>query len=253
MTLSTRRVFTVLSTLNLVAMAFAPQAPDAKAAPNQQLDQRILKINTAGDHGSGFVVGPDSNGRCVIITAFHVIKANAASEPLFVHTPLGQKFNLSRSAFIVDEALDLAFAPAATCSNSLAIPFARASAITVSTRVQIKGYPLDQEQGAGQRVAPATATGRISQYNDKEGYDLSYDAPTRPGYSGGPVISDGSGELIAVHGMSDTVGDSQDVDSRERLRVGGRGVSAPLLHRFLRRHGFTMSRSERAVCLVGVC
>lgn len=247
------RVFTVLSVLNLSVMIFAAPVPDAKAAPNQQLDQRILKINTAGDHGSGFVIGPDNNGRCLIITAYHVIKGNTAGEPLFVHTPLGQKFSLSRSAFIVDEALDLAFTPAATCSNSLSIPFARASAITVSTRVQIKGYPLDQEQGAGQRVAPATATGRISQYTDKEGYDLSYDAPTRPGYSGGPVIGEGSGELIAVHGMSDTVGDSQDVDSRERLRVGGRGVSAPLLHRFLRRHGFTMPRSERAVCLVGVC
>lgn len=253
MTLSTRRIFTLLSTLNLAVMVFAVPDYDAKAAPQQQLDQRILKINTAGDHGSGFVIGPDSNGRCVIVTAFHVIKGNTASEPLFVHTPLGQKFSLSRSAFTVDEALDLAFTPAATCSNSLSIPFARASAITVSTRVHIKGYPLDQEHGVGQRVAPATATGRISQYNDNHGYDLSYDAPTRPGYSGGPVIGESSGELIAVHGMSDTVGDSQDVDSRERLRVGGRGVSAPLLHRFLRRHGFTMPRSDRAVCLVGVC
>ncbi len=234
-------------------MVFATPHYEAAAAPSQVLDQRILKINTAGDHGSGFVIGPDSNGRCVIITAFHVIKVNAGGEPLFVQTPRGQKFSLSRSAFIVDEALDLAFTPAATCSNSLSIPFARASAITVSTRVHIKGYPLDQEQGAGASVAPATAAGRISQYSDKEGYDLSYDAPTRPGYSGGPVIDESSGELIAVHGMSDTVGDSQDVDSRERLRVGGRGVSAPLLHRFLRRHGFTMPRSDRAVCLVGVC
>lgn len=253
MTQATRRIFAAVTTLNLAVLVFAPPLPNAKAATNQPIDQRILKINTAGDHGSGFVIGPDTNGRCVIITAFHVIKVNAAGEPLFVQIPRGKKFSLSRSAFIVDETLDLAFTPAASCSNSLSIPFARASAITVSTRVHIKGYPLDQEQGAGQSVAPATATGRISQYNDKEGYDLSYDAPTRPGYSGGPVIGESNGELIAVHGMSDTVGDSQDVDSRERLRVGGRGVSAPLLHRFLRRHGFTMPRSDRAVCLVGVC
>jgi S1-C subfamily serine protease len=222
-------------------------------AQQDALDPLIYKINTAADPGSGFVLGPDSNGRCVLITAFHVIRNNAASEPLQIQTPGGQSFNLSRSAFIVDEQLDLAFTPAGSCANSLSLPLARASAITVSSRVRIKGYPFDSQAEAEGRVYPATVQGRITQYNDRQGYDLNYDASTRPGYSGGPVISDSGAELMAVHGFSDTVGDSDDLDARERLRVGGRGVSAPLLYRFLRRSGYLLPRSERSVCLVGVC
>ncbi|MFM7733555.1 MAG: serine protease [Cyanobium sp.] len=239
----------------LALAALLVQLPLGRFVAAQQgtSDLRILKINTAADPGSGFVLGPDANGRCVLITVFHVIRDNAASEPLLIQSPSGESFSLARSAFIVDEALDLAFTPAASCARSLALPLARASAITVSERVRILGYPVDPQAEASGRVVPAAVMGRITQYNDTQGYDLNYDAPTHPGYSGGPVINESTGELMAVHGLSDTVGDSQDPDARERLRVGGRGVSAPLLHRFLRRNGYLMPRSERGVCLVGVC
>jgi S1-C subfamily serine protease len=217
------------------------------------MDDRIIKVVTASDPGSAFVIGPSERGRCVLLTAYHVIKDNSPSEPLQFITPKGQRFSASKSAFKFDEALDLAFMPASSCTNSIGLPLARASTITVSTKVHIKGYPVDQEAAHTAKVVPFTVTGRITQYNDSVGYDLNYDAATQPGYSGGPVVNDDGAELMAIHGFSDTVGDTTDYELREKLRVGGRGVSAPLIYKFLKSHGIIMPRSDKAICLVGVC
>lgn len=224
--------------------------PSAKAS---SLDRKIFQVETSGSPGSAFVIGPASNGRCLLITAWHVIKDNAPNEPLIFKAPSGVKFQASRSAFKSDPALDLAFMPAANCSNSLKMQLRRASAITVSSKVVIKGYPLNPDGSASNKATPSTVSGRITLYTDVEGYDLNYDAPTRPGYSGGPVMSSDGIELLAVHGLSDTVKDSQDFESREAMRVGGRGVSAPLVYKFLKSHGYTMPRSKASACLVGVC
>ena len=216
-------------------------------------DDKIIKVVTASDPGTAFVIGPSERGTCVLLTAYHVIKDNSPSEPLQFITPRGQKFSASKAAFSFDEALDIAFIPASSCADSIGLPLARASTITVSTKVHIKGYPVDQEAVHSKVVAPFTVSGRITQYNDSSRYDLSYDAPTQPGYSGGPVLNDDAAELMAIHGFSDTIGETTDYDLREKLRVGGRGVSAPLIYKFLKSHGIMMPRSEKAICLVGVC
>lgn len=217
------------------------------------LDRLIFRVETAGSPGSAFVIGPTTNGRCLLITAWHVIKDNAPNEPLIFKPSNGVKFQVNRSAFKADPSLDLAFMPAANCRNSLKTKLRRASAITVASKVVIKGYPLNPDGSASNKGTPSTVTGRVTLYTDVEGYDLNYDAPTRPGYSGGPVLSSDGIDLLAVHGLSDTVKDSQDLESRETMRVGGRGVSAPLLYKFLRSNGYTMPRSTPSACLVGVC
>ena len=239
--------------LPVIVPAFFAAASVFQAAEASTLDQRIFKVVTASSPGTAFVIGPSDRGQCILITAYHVIKGNSNSEPLEILTPKGQKFSINKTAFKYNEKLDLAFAAASSCANSLELPLARATSITVSTKVLIKGYPLDEEASHAARVAPFTVTGRVTQYNDSETYDLNYDAPTKPGYSGGPVINNDGLELMAVHGLSDTVGNSSDHDLREQLRVGGRGVSAPLLYKFLKEYGIILPRSEKSVCLVGVC
>jgi len=234
--------------LSLAAVGLAGQ-PVVSA----ELDKRIFLVETAAGSGSAFVIGPATDGRCVLVTSWHVIEDNAPQEPLVIKKPDGAQFQVSRSAFKADPVLDLAFMPASNCNNSIKLALLRANAITVSTRVFIKGYPISMEGQSQGPVRPSTAAGRVTLYSDITGYDLSYDAPTRPGYSGGPVLSENSSVLLGVHGMTDTVQDSQDYELREALRVGGRGVSAPLLYRFLRSHGYTMPRSQPAACLVGVC
>jgi hypothetical protein len=216
---------------------------------------RIFKVSTAADPGTAFVIGPADNGRCVLLTALHVILVNASKEPLVFQSPSGSRLSLTNSAFTRDVELDLAFAPLASCKDSLALPLAKATSIVVSSKVMVMGYPVDMEALQGAKAVPSIVNGRITQFNDTTGYDLNYDAATKPGYSGGPVISDeGTGRvLLALHGFSDTVGNVQDPSLRERLRVGGRGVSSTLIYRFLKRHGYVLPRAETTPCLVGVC
>ncbi|MEN9541232.1 MAG: hypothetical protein RLZZ459_1323 [Cyanobacteriota bacterium] len=218
-----------------------------------RLDPRVLRVGTAGSSGTAFILGPDSNGRCILLTAHHVIAVNSSTEPLEITGPGGRVMTLLPGAFRSDPSLDLAFSPVSSCQHSLSLPLARARAITVSTKVMIKGYPLADEGTEIPGSSPSTVSGRISQYNDAEGYDLSYDAATRPGYSGGPVIHADGSELMAMHGRTDSAGNSEDPEQRERLRVGGKGVSAPLIYRFLKANGHVLPRSQRAICLVGVC
>ena len=224
-----------------------------QAVQASPVDLKVFKVVTASSPGTAFVLGPSDRGQCILLTAYHVIKNNSDTEPLEIFTPKGQKFLMNKSSFKYDETIDLAFATASSCSNSLGLPLARATTITVSTKVHIKGYPTDEEVTHSVRSMPFTATGRVTQYNNSETYDLNYDAPTKPGYSGGPVLNDDGRELMAVHGMSDTVGDSNDHNLREQLRVGGRGISAPLVYRFLKAYGIILPRSDKSACLVGVC
>ena len=220
------------------------------ANESSRFDLKVLKVLTQGSPGSAFILGPDKESSCVLITASHVVKINNDKEPLTFASPKGFKFDISPGKFIFSSPeLDLAITKAPSCQNSMDLPLARASSIVTSTKVWVKGYP----ESIGDSLLPKTVSGRITQYNDIEGYDLNYDAPTSVGFSGGPVINSDGTELLALHGYSDTVGDINDLSRREEMRVGGRGVSAPLLYRFLRMNGFKMFRSKKSVCLVGVC
>lgn len=227
--------------------------PATPLQASQMHAARLFKVITAADPGTAFVIGPAENGRCVLLTAVHVIRVNASNEPLLFQSPSGSRLSLKTSAFMRDAELDLAFAPLASCKDSLALPLARATSIVVSKKVRVMGYPVDMEASLGSRVVPSSVRGRITQFNDANGYDLNYDAATKPGYSGGPVISDEGDALLALHGFSDTVGNVQDPSRREQLRVGGRGVSSALIYRFLKRYGYVLPRTQIQTCLVGVC
>ena len=226
---------------------------EVQAASREFIASRLFKVSTAADPGTAFVIGPAENGRCVLMTALHVIRVNAAKEPLLFQSPSGSRLSLSPGAFTRSSDLDLAFAPVPSCKDSLGLSLARATAIVVSTKVLVLGYPVDLEDAQGGKVLPSSVSGRVTQFNDTMGYDLNYDAATKPGYSGGPVINTEGDVIFALHGFSDTVGDVQDPSLRERLRVGGRGMSSALIYRFLKSQGYVLPRAQTPTCLVGVC
>lgn len=216
--------------------------------PCGALQAAPLKVFTAGSSGTAFVLGPTEEGRCILLTARHVVDNSRGGEPIEITSISGQRIKLLNSSFIKSQDLDLAFLPMPDCSLTISLPLARARGISVGMKVILTGYPLTNEQNDSIRPEPATASGRITQYNDSIGYDLSYDAATAIGYSGGPVVSAESRSLLGIHGRSDNVGDTAD-----RAKVGGRGISAPLLYRELRKNGFTLTRSVGSPCFTGVC
>jgi S1-C subfamily serine protease len=235
--------------------------PESIGAPGN-IASKTIKVITADAPGSAFIIGPAANGTCVLVTAHHVIKENAPNEPLVFIIPKDQKtqkpkkFTLLKTSFqVAEDNLDLAFIPTSNCDNSVGLPLAKAGSIVISSKVSILGYPIDQESVHSVNTKPFVVDGRVTQYgqSDELGYDISYDASTKPGYSGGPVVSESGDEIIAVHGRSDTVKGNQDQELREQLRVGGRGISSALLYKFLKDYGYKMQRSDKVTCLVGVC
>jgi len=240
------------------------------------IESKILKIKTPNEFapGSGFIIGPDKRGKCILLTARHVIidgNGDKLSEVPIIF-PNGKTRKVPHSSFFYpeDENLDLA-AGLVPCQSSLQLPLAKASAVTISTKVRVVGYPADVHAQAN--LPPSTVTGRITKFSAAgqdaklKGYDLSYSAPTKVGYSGGPVLNDDLSEIIAVHGYTFSVQpkpvkkpaeapETDDVDEddlRERLRVGGSGISSSVIYKFLKDNGYTMPRSDKAVCLVGTC
>lgn len=237
-----------IADLSLVIAAITLDIGAVKAG----LDDLVFKALSAGSSGSAFIVGPAENGQCILLTAYHVIADNAPTEPItFVSTM--KTILLYRKDFSYEESLDIAIAPAPNCESSLNVTFAKAGTITISSKVLVKGFPLSTMEGHEFSEKPQTALGRITSYTNERGYDLSYDAPTKPGLSGGPVVSEDEHELLAIHGRTDTTNESNEHETRERFRTGGRGISAPQIYRFAKEIGYILPRSSKSICLVGVC
>ncbi|MEB3234112.1 MAG: hypothetical protein VKM98_01680, partial [Cyanobacteriota bacterium] len=129
------------------------------ADANEAIDRKILRVTTASDPGSAFVLGPADDGRCILMTAYHVIAVNAETEPIIFSSPLGYEFKLSKGQFKFNKELDLAFTPASSCKNSIRLPVARATAITVASKVMVKGYPFDGPAETAKKPYPSTVIG----------------------------------------------------------------------------------------------
>ena len=239
---------------------------------------RIVKIQgPQGKPGTGFVLGPDKRRRCLLLTAKHTMFDWVEYEENFkIYFANGEVHSVNPKIFIFpsDTKLDLAAARVPCDGKELSIPLAKSSAISITTPVKVFGYPSynhtnDNYSGSGDMIEGIVTKYSASGNDAKnKGYNISYSAKTFPGFSGGPVLSSDLSELVAVHGYTFSVQpdpnnaninkiidfDLMPADEqREYLRVGGSGISASKVYRFLREHGYIMKRSKKAACLVGVC
>ena len=245
---------------------------------NSNILSRIVKIQgPEGKPGTGFVIGPDKRRRCVLLTAKHTMFNWVEYDENFgIYFANGEKRSVNPKIFFFprDPQLDLAAAPVPCDGKEISVPLAKSSAISITTPVKVFGYPSynhsnDMYSGPGD-IIEGIVTKYSASGNDakNKGYNISYSAKTFTGFSGGPVLSSDLSELIAVHGYTFSVQPNLNKDNRnqqidldllsedeqrEFLRVGGSGISASKVYRFLREHGYIMKRSKKAACLIGVC
>ena len=252
----------------------------ASSQTDTDIISKIVKIEGYnGAPGTGFVLGPDKRRRCVLLTAKHTMFDHFLDRvPTFkIYLPDGNTKEINPNAFkfpVKDPKLDLALAPVSCNGMELSMPLAKSSAISITTPVKVFGYSSKKHSNDGYSGRGDILEGIVTKYsasgNDAKnrGYNISYSAKTFPGFSGGPVLSSDLSELIAVHGYTFSVQpdpNNENInkiidfdlmsadDQREYLRVGGSGISASKVYRFLREHGYIMKRSKKAACLVGVC
>ena len=233
----------------------------------------IVKIQTQlDDPGSGFILGPDRKNRCVLVTAKHVIAEHqyAQDKNVRFYFPDGTSSSVFYDNFFFDEDtnLDLAAAKVPCGKNIVNLPLAKASSIAIANPIIVAGYPTSIHNNGPMNATTSIARGVITKYSSAgddaadKGYNISYDAKTQVGFSGGPVLSDDSSKIIAVHGYTFAVQTQPVVNpdgtisgdlTREERRVGGSGITSAILYKFLLDNGYKMPRARGATCLVGVC
>ena len=263
-----------------IALGLATGVSPVLSQTDPDIVSKIVKIQGPNEApGTGFVLGPDKRRRCVLITAKHTmfdhIEYNNPTFKIFFSD--GIETDISPKSFkfpIKDPKLDLALAQVTCDGKQLSLPLAKTSSISITTPIKVFGYPSNKHKNDVYSGRGDIVEGIVTKYsasgNDakNKGYNISYSAKTYTGFSGGPVLSSDLSELIAVHGYTfavqtdpnkENIGEQVDLDSmtadqqREYNRVGGSGISASKLYRFLREHGYIMKRSKRPPCLIGVC
>jgi hypothetical protein len=256
--------------------------PVSSIASADKYEYSVVKIPNPGNDkpGTGFILGPDRRNKCVLVTAKHVVQEHIIYKvPVsFVYHDKSTK-SIPISSFFFDdddEGLDLAAAPIQCGKHSLKIPLARSASVSISNSVKIIGYPASLHTNDLTLNRPAYGVrGIITKFSsagkdaDTYGYNISYDAKTEEGFSGGPVLSEDLSKIVAVHGFTFAVqppkpktnpdgsttsilDEMTDEEKRDYLRVGGSGITSAILYKMLRKNGYKMPRAG-GTCLVGVC
>lgn len=259
-------LFGKLALLFLVAVSASPSiASDYRSG--------IVKIKTElDDPGTGFIFGPDKRNRCVLVTAKHVISEHqyAQDKNVVFYFRDGSSSSVLYDNFFFDENsnLDLAAAKVPCGKNLVNLPLAKSSSISIANPVIVVGYPTSIHNNGPMNAPASLARGVITKYSsagddaEDKGYNISYDAKTQVGFSGGPVLSDDSSKIIAVHGYTFAVQAKPVINpdgtitgelTRDEARVGGSGITSAVVYKFLLDNGYKMKRARGATCLVGVC
>lgn len=185
----------------------APKPISLKEKPPNELADQVepsvvlITYEDKEGHGTGFFVA-GAEGICTVLTAAHVVKP---SSKLLVTTDdqkLWKVLNIQRLPN-VDLAV-VTFKPlnSKNCPyQSLAL--GNSDIVKIGQRIYISGYP---ERAGESEVVKQFAGGEVTTITKMplpEGYAISYNVTAVGGMSGAPVINV-AGQVIAVHGKTDT-------------------------------------------------
>lgn len=174
-----------------VAVATEACSRDWVATLYPTVRQSIVRVETVGGVGSGFIVGDTRH----VVTAFHVA---ALGRPLAVE--LADGMMTWARAVAVDPEHDLALLELETEARAAApLPLATADAdVLVGTEVVVIGHPLSGLEAPRNRLAGlldwSASRGIVSAKND---VFVQTDASINPGNSGGPML-DCHGRVVGV-------------------------------------------------------
>jgi tetratricopeptide (TPR) repeat protein len=134
----------------------------------------------------------------------------------------GQKQQVKKSSIkFLDNDLDLAIIQFRSSRNYSVAKVAISGGLKIKDKVYTAGFPVEQPGfafGAGRAIAVVNK--RL--IGDSGGYTITYNAGTLPGMSGGGVF-DGSGQLVAIHGQGDRLGENTEFDNNDiQSRVGNK-------------------------------
>ena len=168
--------------------------------------------------GSGVIVARENNSYSVL-TANHVVKN--VNIGYIVHTPDNQQHQITKVSPLNQEGLDLAYITFESTKPYTAITIGNSEHAAPGASIFVSGYPLTAEENQQRHWEFTTGTVTSIRDGASEGYSMRYQALTRRGMSGGPVL-DTDGRLVGIHGQGDVIGSVKNESSSipEPLKTG---------------------------------
>lgn len=159
-----------------------------------------VRVMTQGSPGSGVLIRKEGN-RYYFLTSKHVIEDTNSGEESYAVTSDGQQHPVDTKSIQYGRTADLALAFFESSNDYAVGTLSDATTVGELDDIYVAGYPL-----AGNATTESNFTitagvvTSIGQY--KDGYGIEYDARTRVGMSGGPVLN-AKGELVGIHGRAE--------------------------------------------------
>jgi S1-C subfamily serine protease len=192
-------------TISVVQSYWADEAQARLSVAKVALKITVLiqSVDQPEHFGSGVIIGRFGN-HYTVLTAFHVVDR---SDRYTLRTPDGIDYPLKNIQRLPN--IDMATVQFESDRINAVAKLGNSDAISLATPVYVAGFPKPGLK-PGLNIGPifTTSTGEISAIiptaQAKEGYAIGYNAATRRGMGGGPVLND-AGEVIAIHGRKEAV------------------------------------------------
>jgi tetratricopeptide (TPR) repeat protein len=181
-----------------------------------QVTVRINPVGQAGG-GSGVIISKKGNSYKVL-TANHVVQNNMQYN---IVTSTGKSFSASKVIHIQRSSNepDLAIATFNSAESYPVAAIGSSDHMGIGAAIFVCGYPAPSV-GETERTLEFTdgiVTSRPA--SRPQGYTLRYNAVTRGGMSGGPVLDD-MGRLVGIHGQGDSAGSAQGESGGISIKTG---------------------------------
>ncbi len=195
-----------------VAVAISQTVMVASAKTTQEVaqiaTQVTVRINPAGQSGggSGVIISKKGNSYTVL-TANHVVQNNMLYS---IVTSSGKSYSATKVVHIQRSSSepDLAIATFKSAESYPVAAIGSSDQMSIGAAIYVCGYPAP---GLGDTERTFEFTDGIVTSRPQtrpQGYTLRYNALTRGGMSGGPVLDD-MGRLVGIHGQGDNAGSAQ--------------------------------------------
>ena len=195
----------------LIGTSVALVQPQVLALSSQEVNkiaaQITVQIESEKSPGTGIIVKQDGN-TYTVLTCNHVV---AQAGTYTIVTPDGARYPIDyKSVKKLKSGLDLATVSFNSNKNYTTAKLGNSSNARGGSRVYVYGFPA--VTSAVDRRLERWSNGEISANASQplpDGYALLYTNRTLEGMSGSPVLNE-NGEVIGVHGRSETDNDQND-------------------------------------------
>ena len=217
-----------LKLISVLIIVVVPTNVQAKTSQEitEIAKQSTVQINPSGSNspgGSGVIIAKKGD-IYTVATVNHVVcdriprQGNVACRDDItykIRTPTGKEYPLTKieKFQISQNDPDLAIVTFKTSENYPVVKIGDSHKLKITSTIYVAGFPAVFNKKGAERDFSLTSGAVVANLeNNVNNYNLAYDALTKIGMSGGPVF-DSEGRVVALHGLADTVGSSNQLQT----------------------------------------